>query len=132
MIAAPEGANDTHLQALAALSRLLIDPDFVGKLKEAETPEAVQALFKAAEDQKEGMDAEGGLRYKEYLMFLFFLKSEQVCTMRALDLIEMEMKKKPGEETFQVDHCVTKLQVKSKCKIRRGVNYQFSTYFGYE
>ena len=52
MIAAPEGANDTHLQALAALSRLLIDPDFVGKLKEAETPEAVQALFKAAEDQK--------------------------------------------------------------------------------
>ena len=65
-------------------------------------------------------------------MFLFLLKSEQVCTMRALDLIEMEMKKKPGEETFQVDHCVTKLQVKSKCKIRRGVNYQFSTYFGYE
>ena len=85
-----------------------------------------------SEDQKEGMDAEGGLRYKEYLMFLFFLKSEQVCTMHALDLIEMEMKKKPGEETFQVDHCVTKLQVKSKCKIRRGVNYQFSTYFGYE
>ncbi|EHU9648674.1 PTS sugar transporter subunit IIA, partial [Enterococcus faecalis] len=27
MIAAPEGANDTHLQALAALSRLLIDPE---------------------------------------------------------------------------------------------------------
>ena len=52
MIAAPEGANDTHLQALAALSRLLIDPEFVGKLKEAETPEAVQALFQAAEDQK--------------------------------------------------------------------------------
>ena len=35
MIAAPEGANDTHLQALAALSRLLIDADFVAKLKEA-------------------------------------------------------------------------------------------------
>ena len=34
MIAAPEGANDTHLQALAALSRLLIDPDFVAKLKQ--------------------------------------------------------------------------------------------------
>ncbi len=53
MIVAPEGANDTHLQALAALSRLLIDPEFVGKLKEAETPEAVQALFQATEDQKE-------------------------------------------------------------------------------
>ncbi|MGG5339047.1 PTS system fructose-specific transporter subunit IIABC [Enterococcus pernyi] len=53
MIAAPEGANDTHLQALAALSRLLIDPDFVGKLKEAGTPEEVQELFQTAEQQKE-------------------------------------------------------------------------------
>lgn len=53
MIAAPEGANDTHLQALAALSRLLIDPEFVGKLKEAKTPEDVQTIFQAAEDAKE-------------------------------------------------------------------------------
>ena len=53
MIAAPEGANDTHLQALAALSRLLIDPDFVGKLKEAGTSEEVQELFQTAEQQKE-------------------------------------------------------------------------------
>ncbi|MCA6774828.1 PTS system fructose-specific transporter subunit IIABC [Enterococcus sp. AZ045] len=53
MIAAPEGANDTHLQALAALSRLLIDADFVGKLKEAGTPEEVQELFQTAEQQKE-------------------------------------------------------------------------------
>ncbi|EJF8928208.1 PTS sugar transporter subunit IIA, partial [Enterococcus faecium] len=53
MIAAPEGANDTHLQALAALSRLLIDADFVAKLKEASTPEEVQDLFQTAEEQKE-------------------------------------------------------------------------------
>ncbi|WP_207695494.1 PTS system fructose-specific transporter subunit IIABC [Enterococcus sp. DIV0212c] len=53
MIAAPEGANDTHLQALAALSRLLIDPDFVGKLKETKTPEDVQNLFQSAEEAKE-------------------------------------------------------------------------------
>ena len=52
MILAPEGANDTHLQALAALSRLLIDPEFVGKLKEAETPEAVQALFQRRKIKK--------------------------------------------------------------------------------
>lgn len=52
MIAAPEGANDTHLQALAALSRLLIDPDFVAKLKTQTTPEAVQQLFEDAEAAK--------------------------------------------------------------------------------
>lgn len=53
MIAAPEGANDTHLQALAALSRLLINPDFVAKLKEVQTPDEVQELFQTAEDEKE-------------------------------------------------------------------------------
>lgn len=52
MIAAPEGANDTHLQALAALSRLLIDPTFVTKLKEAQTPDEVQSLFQQAEEEK--------------------------------------------------------------------------------
>lgn len=56
MIAAPEGANDTHLQALAALSRLLIDPDFVGKLKETKTPDEVQALFQSAENEKEAAE----------------------------------------------------------------------------
>ncbi|OTN76278.1 PTS system fructose-specific family, IIABC component [Enterococcus sp. 8G7_MSG3316] len=53
MIAAPEGANDTHLQALAGLSRLLINPDFVEKLKAASTPEQVQHLFIEAEAQQE-------------------------------------------------------------------------------
>lgn len=53
MIAAPEGANDTHLQALAALSRLLINPDFVAELKEAQTPDEVQTLFAQAEAARE-------------------------------------------------------------------------------
>lgn len=53
MIAAPEGANDTHLQALANLSRLLIHPDFVLSLKEAKTPEEVRSLFAAAQEVQE-------------------------------------------------------------------------------
>lgn len=115
--------------------RALLEGKRVALVKTSETWQLqLSGLLKlgTAEDQNEGMDAEGGLRYKEYLMFLYFLKSEQVCIMRALDLIELNLKKKTGTEAFRVDHCVTKLQVKSKCKIRRGVNYQFSTYFGYE
>lgn len=52
MIAAPENANDTHLQALAALSRLLVNPDFVAQLKNTETPEQVQELFQSAERKR--------------------------------------------------------------------------------
>ncbi|MBE0338870.1 PTS fructose transporter subunit IIABC [Paenibacillus sp. 23TSA30-6] len=45
MIAAPEGAANTHLRTLAALSRLLIDTDFIGKLMNTQTPDEVSELF---------------------------------------------------------------------------------------
>ena len=45
MITAPEGADNTHLQALAKLSGLLIDPELVEKLKATKTPEEVIDLF---------------------------------------------------------------------------------------
>ena len=45
MIAVPDGTNDTHLQTLAALSKLLIDEHFVEQLKQVTTPEEVHALF---------------------------------------------------------------------------------------
>ncbi|MFD1362472.1 PTS fructose transporter subunit IIABC [Lentibacillus salinarum] len=52
MIAVPDGANDTHLQALASLSRMLIDQDFVAQLKQAATPDEVQALFTMEEEEE--------------------------------------------------------------------------------
>ncbi|WFA88008.1 PTS fructose transporter subunit IIABC [Paenibacillus amylolyticus] len=47
MIAAPEGAGNTHLRTLAALSRLLIDSDFISQLMSTDTPADVSALFDA-------------------------------------------------------------------------------------
>ncbi|MEV7597087.1 fructose-specific PTS transporter subunit EIIC [Kitasatospora sp. NPDC089797] len=49
MIAAPAGADDTHLQILAALARRLMDPAFTGALREAESPRAVAALVNGEE-----------------------------------------------------------------------------------
>ncbi|RHW50796.1 PTS fructose transporter subunit IIC [Lactobacillus bombicola] len=51
MIAAPAGADNTHLEALAKLSSLLINPDLVSALKKAKTPEEVIALFEEAEEK---------------------------------------------------------------------------------
>ncbi|MDR0199515.1 MAG: fructose-specific PTS transporter subunit EIIC [Streptococcaceae bacterium] len=45
MIAAPEGANDSHLEALAGLSKYLLQDGFKAKLLAADTPEAVTTLF---------------------------------------------------------------------------------------
>ncbi|MCQ2010738.1 fructose-specific PTS transporter subunit EIIC [Sporolactobacillus sp. STSJ-5] len=53
MIAAPSGAADVHLQTLAALSRLLIDEEFVAKVKKAETPAEIAQLFDDKQAEKE-------------------------------------------------------------------------------
>ncbi|BDI02841.1 fructose-specific PTS system IIC component [Ligilactobacillus murinus] len=53
MIAAPEGGDNTHLQALAALSQVLMNPDVVNALKAADTPQKVQDIFAKAVAQKE-------------------------------------------------------------------------------
>lgn len=49
MIAAPEGANDTHLAALAELSKYLMKPGFADKLRGVSSPEEVISVFDEAE-----------------------------------------------------------------------------------
>ncbi|HEV7950526.1 MAG TPA: fructose PTS transporter subunit IIA, partial [Glaciihabitans sp.] len=48
LIAAPEGADQAHLQLLSKLARSLIKPDFVAALRSAPTPEAIVELVEGA------------------------------------------------------------------------------------
>ncbi|HEM4388870.1 TPA: PTS sugar transporter subunit IIA [Streptococcus suis] len=50
MIAPPEGANDTHLAALAELSKYLMKPGFADKLRSVSSPEEVISVFDTAEE----------------------------------------------------------------------------------
>ncbi|WP_438838387.1 PTS fructose transporter subunit IIABC [Streptococcus pluranimalium] len=49
MIAAPEGANDTHLVALSELSKYLMKDGFADELRQINTPDGVIATFDGAE-----------------------------------------------------------------------------------
>lgn len=64
MITAPDGADNTHLQALAKLSGLLINPDLVAKLKQAQTPKEVIDLFEKAEIKKDAEDKAAAAKKK--------------------------------------------------------------------
>ncbi|MBS2970040.1 fructose-specific PTS transporter subunit EIIC [Metabacillus sp. KIGAM252] len=50
MIAAGEGANNTHLETLSSLSSFLMDPDFRKKLEEARTENEVLEAINSKED----------------------------------------------------------------------------------
>ncbi|AND78894.1 PTS fructose transporter subunit IIABC [Streptococcus pantholopis] len=50
MIAAPDGANDTHLAALAELSKYLLKDGFADKLRQVTSPDQVLAVFDETEE----------------------------------------------------------------------------------
>ena len=65
MIAAPEGANDTHLAALAELSKYLMKPGFANKLRQASTPDQVITAFDAEEQEAAAEEAKKAEAVKE-------------------------------------------------------------------
>ena len=75
--------------------------------------------------QDTGQDSEEGMTYRDYVKGLLILKDKETLSMRALDLIEKNL-------NLKADHCVTRIEAESRCKLRRGVEYEFSTYFGYQ
>ena len=84
------------------------------------------------EDTGEGEDMADGLSYKEYLRILLFLKEKEKMTMRALDMTELCLRREKGLTWFRADCCVCKMELESTCSLRRGISYQFRTYYGYK
>lgn len=82
-------------------------------------------------ENTESMEEEGGMSYEQYLRMLLFFKNKTLLSMRALDMIELNIKKGLGKEFFYVDKCMTGLKTEMKCSLRRGVSYSFTTEYSY-
>ena len=59
LIAAPEHADDTHIQVLSRLAMLLMDPDFAAALRDAATP---QAFLQAITEREAAENARAAVR----------------------------------------------------------------------
>ena len=82
-------------------------------------------------DYTEGRDAGDGLDYREYLRILLFLEDSGNVGLRALGMIEQNLRVEKGLSFFRADQCISRLEVESVCPLRRGITYRFSTYYGY-
>lgn len=81
---------------------------------------------------QEGRDTEGGYTYEKYLQVLLFLEKKEVLTMRALDLVEQNLRVEKGFAWFRADQCVTAAGFSMTTSLRRGVKYKFQTEFRYK
>lgn len=74
---------------------------------------------------KRHQDNQEGMGYRDYLKGLLILEKQETLSMRALDLIEKNL-------NLRADQCIMRLEIESVCTLRRGIQYEFSTYFGYQ
>lgn len=65
MIAAEDGANNTHIETLANLSRLLLKPNFIEKLKNAKTEDEVLEIVAIGEEENKEKEKKREEKKKE-------------------------------------------------------------------
>lgn len=101
-------------------------------------------ILKTASDWKTGInsikdvrgslseDAGGnGLNYKEYLQIMLFLQNSHDRTYRTMDIMEMDIRRTPGNGRFCMDGCFDTYQAKLSVSSRFGYSYEMSRIYGF-
>ncbi|MDE7231792.1 MAG: hypothetical protein K2N37_01770, partial [Lachnospiraceae bacterium] len=101
-------------------------------------------IYKTAADWKTGInciknvrgslenDSGGsGLNYKEYLQIMLFLQNSQTTVERAMDIMEMDIRRTPGNAEFRMDACFDTYQADLSVASRFGYSYEMTRRYGF-
>ncbi len=101
-------------------------------------------IMKTAADWKTGigslLDVRGslsadsggrGLNYKDYLQIMLFLQDREKRTFRAMDIMEMDIRRTPGNARFRMDACFDTYQAKLSVSSRFGYAYEMTRTYGF-
>ena len=66
---------------------------------------------------------EEGLEYKDYLQILLYLSDPEKITFQFMDLMEMDIRKTEGNESFRMDGCIGSLRAEVIMKSDYGYQY---------
>lgn len=80
---------------------------------------------------QEGTGTDAGFSYGQYLQALLLMRGKEELSMRALDLVEQNMKTVYGQTYFLADNCLTGTLFRIICPMRRGIQYEFETVYQY-
>lgn len=76
-------------------------------------------------------EGESGSTYEQYLQLMLLLEKKEVLSMRALDLIELQIAKNMEQTYFRADNCIVGSTIHTKCRLQRGITYQFEQTYQY-
>ena len=73
-----------------------------------------------------------GLRYEDYLRILLFLEGRDKKTERLMDVMEMDVRKALGSESFRMDWCLDAFSMTATVKSRYGYSFTLTKSEGYD
>ena len=101
-------------------------------------------IYKSSADWKTGInsikdvrgsltqdDGGRGLNYQEYLGIMLFLQDKDTRTMRAMDIMEMDIRRTPGNARFRMDACFDTYQADLSVSSVFGYTCEMSRCYGF-
>ena len=80
---------------------------------------------------KDSEDSGRGLSYKEYLEIMLFLMNSHDKTFRAMDIMEMDIRKTPGNSDFRLDGCFDTYRARLAVTSGFGYSYEMERLYGF-
>ena len=72
-----------------------------------------------------------GLNYEEYLRIMLFLQDKDTRTFRAMDIMEMDIRRTAGNSRFRMDACFDTYQADLSVSSGFGYSYEMSRCYGF-
>lgn len=76
-------------------------------------------------------DSGRGLSYKEYLEIMLFMVNSHDRTFRAMDIMEMDIRKTPGNSEFRLDGCFDTYRARLSIVSGFGYSYKMERLYGF-
>ncbi len=76
-------------------------------------------------------DGGRGLNYKEYLQIMLFLQDKENRTYRAMDIMEMDIRRTPGNGGFRLDGCFDTYRANLSVSSGFGYSYKMTRSYGF-
>lgn len=73
-----------------------------------------------------------GITYDDYLKSFLFVKEESIIRMRLMDLMEMDIRKTMGNQSFKMDACIYQLKAQVNVSSKYGYGYSILREYSYE